>query len=403
MALPSFEAQISKAVADNTIPGAVLLAKSKDGKVNYAKNLGPWDETTVFRLTSMTKLVTSVAVAKAVEQGLVTLDADVAPHLPALAAQPILTGFSQVTGEPVLRRRERPITLRHLMTHSYGQAYTFLDPGLTGRWVQQQQQSAGGRDTGLNSILGQRGVDETFGYPLVAEPGEGFAYGPGIDWAGRLVEVVAGVPLEEYMRAHIFAPLGVVGGITFFPARNHPQYPQKMSALSVRDGGTGRAVPAPAGAAGVDPAVVEHCMGGAGLFADMASYLKILESILADDERLLKRETARLLFEPLLSDGGKDRAALVDIFRNPDFVVGWTPQPAEVYSWSLAGLVTIGGNAHRRKGFLQWSGAYNLSWVGSQEYQADRLMRMGADICAAVYRPRGWTDGPVRYQFLAAC
>ncbi|KAG6360001.1 hypothetical protein INS49_011057 [Diaporthe citri] len=362
MALPSFEAQISKALADNTIPGAVLLAKSKDAKVNYAQNFGPWDETTVFRLTSMTKLVTSVAVAKAIEQGLVALDADVAAHLPTLAAQPILAGFSEATGEPLLRRRERPITLRHLMTHSYGQAYTFLDPELTGRYVQ-----SAGRDPALNSILGQSSVDDTFAYPLVAEPGEGFAYGPGMDWAGRLVEVVAGVSLEEYMRAHIFAPLGVVGGITFFPARNHPQYRQKRAALSIRDGGTGKAVPAPAGAAGVDPAGVEHCMGGAGLFADMASYLKVLESILADDERLLKRETARLLFEPLLSDDGKDRAALVDIFRNPDFVVGWTPQPAEGYSWSLAGLVTPGGNAHRRKGFLQWSGAYNLSWFMDRE------------------------------------
>ncbi|KAL2290270.1 hypothetical protein FJTKL_00725 [Diaporthe vaccinii] len=363
MALPSFEAQISKALTDNTIPGAVLLATSKDGKVNYAKNFGPWDETTVFRLTSMTKLVTSIAVAKAIEQGLVTLDADVAAHLPTLAAQPILSGFSQTTGEPVLRRRERPITLRHLMTHSYGQAYTFLDAELTGRYVQR----SAGRDPGLNSILGRRGVDDTFGYPLVAEPGEGFAYGPGIDWAGRLVEVAAGVSLEEYIQRHICAPLGVEGRITFFPGRNHPQYPQKRAALSVRDGGTGKAVPAPAGAAGVNPAEVEHCMGGAGLFADMASYLKVLESILADDERLLKRETARLLFESLLSDHGKDRAVLVDIFRNPDFVVGWTPQPAEVYSWSLAGLVTPGGNAHRRKGFLQWSGAYNLSWFIDRE------------------------------------
>lgn len=365
MALSSFETQISKALADNTIPGAVLLAKSKDGKVNYAKNLGPWDETTVFRLTSMTKLVTSIAVAKAIEQGLVALDEDIATHLPALAAQPILTGFSQATGEPVLKTREKPITLRHLMTHSYGQAYTFLDPELTGRYVQ-----SAGRDPGLNSILGQHSVDDTFGYPLIAEPGESFSYGPGIDWAGRLVEVVAGVSLEEYIQRHICAPLGVQGRITFFPGRNHPQYPQRRAALSVRDGATGKAVPAPAGAAGVDPAEVEHCMGGAGLFADMESYLKVLESILADDERLLKRDTARLLFEPLLSDGGKDRAALVDIFRNPDFVVGWTPQPAEGYSWSLAGLVTPGGNAHRRKGFLQWSGAYNLSWVSSQGNQS---------------------------------
>ena len=52
-------------------------------------------------------------------------------------------------------------------------------------------------------------------------------------------------------------------------------------------------------------------------------------------------------------------------FRVPHWVVGWTPQPAEGCSWSLAGLVTPGGNAHRRKGFLQWGGAYSLSWVGS--------------------------------------
>lgn len=342
MALSSFEGQISKALADNTIPGAVLLAKSKDGKVNYAKNFGPWDENTVFRLASMTKLLTSIAVAKAIEQGLVNLETDVTTYLPTLASQPILYGFQEGTGEPLLRRREKPITLRHLITHSYGQAYTFLDAELTGRYVQ----SVLGKDPGLESILGRRSVDDTLGYPLVAEPGERFAYGPGLDWAGRLVEILAGVSLEEYIQTHILAPLGApAGSITFFPDRNNLVYARNKAVLSVRDRGTGKAVPAPVGLAGVDPSEVEHCMGGGGLFADMRTYMMVLESILADDERLLKRETARLLFEPLLSDDGKDRAALVEAFRNPEWVVGWTPGPAEGYSWSLAGLVTPGGNA----------------------------------------------------------
>lgn len=355
MALPSFEAQISKALAEESIPGAVLLARSKGGKVNYAKALGRWDGTTVFRLASMTKLITSVAVAKAIEQGLVTLDTDVAPYLPTLAAQPILSGFSSAAGgEPLLRKRERVITLRHLMTHTYGQAYTFLDTRVTGRYVQ----STGG-DPSLEGVLGRRPADETLGYPLIAEPGEKFAYGPGLDWAGRLVEVLSGVSLDEYVQRHVCGPLGIEeGAITFFPGRKHP------AEVWVRDGGTGRAVPAPPGMAGVDPSEVKHCMGGGGMFADMVSYFKVLESILADDEKVLKRETARLLFDPLLSDDGEDRAALVEDFRNPDWVVGWTPPPAEGYSWSLAGLVTPGGNGHRRKGFLQWSGAYNLSWVG---------------------------------------
>lgn len=121
MALPAFEAQISKAWEDKAVPGAVMLAKSRDGKVDYQKNVGPWDETTVFPLASMTKLVTSIAVAKAIEEGLFALDTDVSPYLPSLAAQPILSGFSEA-GELVLRRREKAITLRHLMTHTYGQA-----------------------------------------------------------------------------------------------------------------------------------------------------------------------------------------------------------------------------------------------------------------------------------------
>lgn len=358
MALPAFEAQMSKAWEDKTVPGAVVLAKSRDGKVDYAKNFGPWDETTVFPLASMTKLVTSIAVAKAIEEGLFALDTDVAPCLPSLAAQPILSGFSEA-GEPVLRRREKTVTLRHLMTHTYGQAYTFLDTELTGRYVQ----SAGG-DVGLGPISGRIPVTEAFDYPLVAEPGEGFNYGPGIDWAGRLVEIVSGVSLDEYVRRHICAPLGVPsGGMTFFPARENPRYPQGGAELSLRDAATGRAVPAPAGATGADPHKVEHCMGGGGLFADMRSYVKVLESILADDEKLLRSETARLLFEPLLGGGGRDQAALAEVFRHPDWVVGWTPAPAEGYSWTLAGLVTPGGNAHRGKGFLQWGGAYNLAWV----------------------------------------
>ncbi|KAL1884096.1 hypothetical protein Daus18300_000207 [Diaporthe australafricana] len=360
MAPLPFEAQFSKAVADNTIPGTVLLARSKDGRVSYTKSFGQWDETTMFRLTSMTKLLTSIAAAKAIEQGLIGLDTDVAPHLPRLAAQPVLAGFSAAEGgKPILRPREKPITLRHLLTHSYGQAYTFIDAEVTGRYAS----SVLGRDPGLDSVLGRRAVDDTFDYPLVAEPGESWAYGPGLDWAGRVVEVVSGLSLEEFMQQHIFVPLGVEN-ITFFPARN-PTFAGKMAVLSVRSPLNGRVIAAPE--TDVDPAEARHCMGGGGLFAAMGDYLKVAESLLFDDEKLLKRDTATLFFEPLLSVDGKERAALVEAFKHPDWVVGWTPDPAEGYSWSLAGLVTPGGNAHRRNGFLQWSGAYNLSWFIDRE------------------------------------
>ncbi|ROW06384.1 hypothetical protein VMCG_04286 [Cytospora schulzeri] len=350
MAPLPFETQISQALADNTIPGVVLRAKSKDGRIDYTKNIGPWDTTTIFPLMSMSKLITSIAAAQAIEQGLITLDADVAPLLPTLAAQPILTGFDS-DGKPLLKKRQKAITFRHLMTHSYGQTYTMIDPDLTGRYLESQGRPA-------VFIDGSRSVEDTFDFPLLAEPGEAWHYGPGIEWAGLVLEKVSGVSLEEFLRAHIFAPLGI-RDMTFFPAR-HPGMLERMAALSVRDEDTGKSVPPPPDTDVVDPTQIKYCLGGAGLFASIEEYLKVLESILADDEKLLKRgNVEELLFQPQLRVEGK--------LEVPEWVVGWTPQPDDGYTWSLAGLLTPDGKGHRGKGFLQWGGLYNPSWFIDRE------------------------------------
>lgn len=355
MASRPFEAQLSKALADDVFPGAVLRAKSKDGRIDYTKNIGPWDITTIFQLMSMTKLVTSVAAAKAIELGLITLDAEIDPILPTLAAQPILKGFD-ADGEPILEKRRKPLTLRHLLTHSYGQTYSFFEAGDTARYLQH-------RGITPSFPSGARPVEETYDYPLLAEPGDVWNYSPGIDWAGRAVEVVSGETLEAFLRARVFAPLGIGADATFFPARR-PGALARTAAVSMRDEATGRSVPAPPEAIDMDPAEVRYCMGGSGLWASVDDYFRLVESLMLDDERVLKRDTAALLFEPQLRLNGEE----VDRVPVPDGRVGWVPELAEgYYSWTLAGLLTPAGHGHRGKGFLQWGGMCNSSWVSEHD------------------------------------
>ncbi|KAL2024315.1 hypothetical protein VTK56DRAFT_8797 [Thermocarpiscus australiensis] len=364
---PEFEARLQKAIDDGILPGAVLLARDKSGKINYTAALGhatldpsqspspAMTPSTVFTLASMTKLLTAIAALQLVDRGLLTLDTDVAPYLPALAAQPILTGFDpdpSTGGSPILVPRTRPILLRHLLTHSAGTAYFFTDRSLAAYFRRTGRPMPPGTGVG-------RTVEERFGYPLLAEPGQGWRYGSAMDWVGRLVEVVTGVGLEEYFVANILAPVGVEkGGITFFPGR-YPGVVERMAGMSARDEKTGR--------------VVHHEMeimrlqegrqplGGQGAYAALDEYMKVVYSLLVDDGKLLSPQTARLLFEPLLREP-EAKKALLENLEDPAWIVGSVPVTRE-YDWSAGGLL-VDGDSHpyRKRGCVFWSGVFNLTW-----------------------------------------
>lgn len=127
---------------------------------------------TIFVLASKTKLMTSIAVLQLVERGLVKLDDDVAPLLPALAKQPILTGFGE-DGTPITKERSGPITLHQLLTHSLGGTYEFANSDIL-QWRKYQ------------GLLGKTGgtIEEVFGHPLLYEPGESWCYGTASDVRG---------------------------------------------------------------------------------------------------------------------------------------------------------------------------------------------------------------------------
>src|SRR5713226_7406691 len=201
------EAQIGtvlgRAVEAREDPGGSKLEATDEGPV-YQGAVGGLDDAkgpamtldTVFRIYSMTKAVTCVAAMQLVEEGKLSLDAPVPAIDPALAAPQVLEGFDQ-EGAPLLRPAKRPITLKHLLTHTAGFTYEFWNTD-TLRYVE---------TTGTPRIIS--GQLAALRRPLNFDPGERWEYGINIDWVGRIIEAVSGQSLDAYLRERIFAPLGM--------------------------------------------------------------------------------------------------------------------------------------------------------------------------------------------------
>ncbi|KAI0884640.1 beta-lactamase family protein [Annulohypoxylon maeteangense] len=349
--MSTFEEQATKAVENSEIPGIVAIAKDKDGNLNYSKTFSRnggtvYKEDSVLAIASMTKLMTSIAAVQLVERGLITLDEDVTPLLPSLAKLEILTGFAD-DGTAITHKRTKPITLRTLLTHSSGVAYGWADPLLL-KYIEWKKP-----DTNADTI------DEAFDQPLVFEPGEGFTYSSSLDRTGQLIEKLTGLGLEEYMKKNIWDPLGMTS--TTFSPREHPDIQARKVPMGFRDDKTGAAVETGEPGWFEKGATCTQAFGGHGAYSTMADYIKVLHSLLVDDEKLLKKETAALFFQPQLTPASK--AALLKLSRSgTDWTIGTFPETDE-YDWGLGGIL-IDGDKHefRRRNTLIWSGAANTYW-----------------------------------------
>ncbi|KAI1455936.1 beta-lactamase family protein [Annulohypoxylon moriforme] len=346
--MASFENLIESAVNDGTAPGIVVIAKDKDGNVDISnafssKNGTAYTLDTVMELSSMSKFPTSIAALQLVERGLVTLDEDLSSLLPSFASQGVLTSVTD-DGTPTVHKRQNPITLRHLITHSSGAGYHFLHEGL-GK-VRASHKSSPGVT-----------VDESFNLPLLFEPGEGWAYGTGIDRVGQVIEKLSGLSLDEYMQKNIWEHLGASSS-TFFPDQ-HPNIRARRVPMAFRKDPEGPAVEKPE-----IPTVTTGLkvpFGGHGLFSTMPDFFKMIYSLLMDDEKLLKKETAALIFQPQLTPASKE--GLNKFMEIPDMKSQF-PSPPNDRDFGLGGLLVVGQNhPHWRKGALMWGGAASLNWV----------------------------------------
>lgn len=303
---------------------------------------------TVFWLASMSKFLTSIAVLQLVEAGKLSLDDDVSKIVPVLGRSKIVTGF-ETNGAPILKDRTKAITLRHLLTHSSGAGYAFMQPNPELPDLVKYLDHVGRHmDDGAT-------VNERFDTPLVYEPGEGWNYGTGITWAGQVLEVTTGQTLEEYLRRNVLDPVGVTS-ITFFPNAN-PDVKARLAGLTARD---------PSGGIVDIPPIpflenVSDAFGGEAAYGSVEDYMKIVHSILADDEKILKKATTAQMFQPHLSE--ESRLQLAKTMAIPNWVVGDFTGPQQ-FDWGLGGLLVVGNDhSYRKRSYLTWGGAPNLVWV----------------------------------------
>jgi methyl acetate hydrolase len=303
----------------------------------------------------MTKAVTSVAAMQLVEQRKLALDEPIGRILPELAAPQVLKGFD-ASGEPLLRPAERPITLRHLLTHTAGFGYEMLSADLA-RLV---------RRAGLPSA--STGRLAALRLPLLFEPGERWEYGISTDWVGRVVETVGGVPLDRYFREHICAPLGMAD--TVFALS--PEQRSRLARVHQRQA-DGSLSPI-----NIDlpPQNPEFWAGGGALYSTAPDYLTFLRMVLGAGRygsvRLLQPETVAAMAanQTASLDAGVMRTTMRE--RTNDFALF----PDMRCHWGLGWMISPQpGPNGRAAGSLTWGGIFNsYYWIDPQRRVAAALM-----------------------------
>jgi CubicO group peptidase (beta-lactamase class C family) len=336
---------LEQAVASGGVPGIVALAADESGPI-YEGAFGtrqagadvPMTPDTVFWIASMTKAVTSVAAMQQVEQGNLDLDAPIGELLPELALPRVLEGFDD-SGAAILRPARRPITLRHLLTHTAGFAYNMWNANIL-RYMEQQN---------IPGIAACQNICLTL--PLIFDPGDRWEYGINIDWAGKAVEKVSGLSLSEYLRERVFGPLGMPD-TTFVPT---PEQHARRSRMHARTGSSSFQV--------IDfdmPAEPEFFMGGGGLFSTGPDYLRFLRALLhggeLDGARILKTETVDEIARNQIGDltVGILRTVEPHVTNDAEFFPGLRK------GWSLASMVNVEeAPTGRSAGSLAWAGLAN--------------------------------------------
>ncbi|TVY80866.1 Acyltransferase LovD [Lachnellula suecica] len=370
MANETFEQRMERACRDKEIPGAVLIADDKTGKFRYEKVFGnrslkdpsksdPMTIDSTMWLASCSKFPTSVAAMQCVERGSLKLDDDVTGILPELKGLKILKKFDDGDEEPTMVENTKPITLRHLLTHSSGLSYDVFNPVMARYRVTV--------DKVTPDLKIKQPMEISMKVPLLFEPGTSWEYSVGIDWAGKMVERVSGMELEAYLNKNVWGPLGTSNSITFHP-KSHPTTFQKLTDMSLRQGGI-----TPFGTTASPEAPVEYtedrawnleapdCFGGAGLFGALPDYQNLLNSICADDGKILKKETVDHMFQDHLSAASK--AAMNEKLVIPAMRDVYGVEEGMEVTFGLGGMIYLkdveGG---RKAGTMNWGGYPNLIW-----------------------------------------
>jgi CubicO group peptidase (beta-lactamase class C family) len=306
--LSKIDKMIEEHMANKWIPGAVVLI-ARNGKIVYHKAYGyadietkrPLKKDDIFRIASQSKAITSLAVMMLYEDGKFGLDDPVSKYIPEFKNPKVLVRLNWEDTTYTTTPAKSEITIRQLLTHTSGIDYA----GIGSQEFKAIYAKAGvvsgiGND---NMILSEK-MKILGGLPLKHNPGEAYTYSLSIDVLGYLVEVLSGMPFDQYLKAKIFTPLGMNDTYFYLPKEKHARL---VSLHELKDDKE---------VAKVSKNIFDNVnpdyptlegkyhSGGAGLSSTAEDYARFLQMFLNkgvyNGNRLLSRKTIELMLTPQL-------------------------------------------------------------------------------------------------------
>ncbi len=273
------------------LPG-FLTVVARRGKIVHFETIGmrdvenskPVEPDTIFRIYSMSKPITSVAVMILYEEGHFQLGTPVSKFIPEFKDMKV---YNEDQSEILDAKKE--VTIKHLLMHTAGLTYGWGNKPVDERYKEAKIFEP---DSTLVDMVGKLG-----NIPLVHEPGERWTYGVSVDVLGYLVEVVSGMPFEAFLQTRLFGPLGMVDTGFSVP----PEKVERYAALyrhNREEGQKRRVEDAPL----ANDAVSFFPSGGGGLVSTAADYMRFSQMLLnggeLDGVRILGKKTVELMRYP---------------------------------------------------------------------------------------------------------
>jgi methyl acetate hydrolase len=350
MKLPTLDAKgaaaldrlLQTAIANKELPGVVAAVTNKDqilylnafGKQDVGQNIAMTKDT-VFRIASMTKPVTSVAVMMLCEQGKLRLDDPAGNYLPALKGREVIATFNEQDGNYTTRPAKQELTIRHLLAHTSGFSYSFTSPTIL---KITQKTGKNQRDT-----------------PLLFDPGTRWQYSHSTAALGEIVEKVAGQSLEDFFQANLFRPLKMADTSFLLPAEKA----SRLVTIHQREATGLVESPNPAKYTSV-------IRGDGGLVSTAADYAAFLQMLLSGGRwhgtRLLKPETVRMMASNQIGSVVVGEMPVVVPRQSAAFPVG---AGKDKFGLGFQITMTDGSARHERSaGSYTWAGIFNTHfWV----------------------------------------
>src|SRR2546425_5623570 len=348
--LTSIDTILSQAVQSKKMPGIVAAAVTDKGTLYEGafgtRELGknaPMTLDTVVWIASMTKAITATAAMQLVEKGKLSLERPASETVSELSHARVLDGWD-AAGQPRLRAPKRPITLRHLLTHTAGFGYEIWREEVA---KYQAATNTPGITTCTNAALTT---------PLLFDPGEGWEYGINIDWAGKIVEAASGQKLDAYFQQNILGPLGMKDTSFSLSASQRA----RLASVHQRDE-KGALAPIEFGL----PEDPEFLMGGGGLNGTAPDYLAFAQMIMLggrfNGAQVLRPETVDQMAQNHIGplEIGAMKSAIPSLSKDVELFPGMSKK------WGLSFLInTAALPTGRAAGSLAWAGLANTYfWI----------------------------------------